>query len=124
MIEAVALVGVRVADNSADSPIFIVLDSGMDMPVGITGITVTTQESDLPFDVVTVIVALPGLTPLTTPEEETVAMLVLLDFHVSVVVALDGVMVGDSVVVLPTFTDVDEGKDISVGSTLDSTVTS
>ena len=96
----------------------------MDMPVGITGITVTTQESDLPFDVVTVIVALPGLTPLTTPEEETVAMLVLLDFHVSVVVALDGVMVGDSVVVLPTFTDVDEGKDISVGSTLDSTVTS
>ena len=124
MIEAVALVGVRVADNSADSPIFIVLDSGMDMPVGITGITVTTQESDLPFDVVTVIVALPGLTPLTTPEEETVAMLVLLDFHVSVVVALDGVMVGHSVVVLPTFTDVDEGKDISVGSTLDSTVTS
>lgn len=124
VIVAVALDGESVDDKETVSPTLMVLDSGMDMPVGITGFTVTTQDADFPFDVVTVIVALPGYTPFTTPEEETVAMLVLLDFHVYVVVALDGVTVGYRVVVFPTFTDVDEGSDMPVGSILFLTVTS
>ena len=84
------------------------------------GFTVTVQDADKPFDVVTVIVDIPVLTPLTTPEEpeeETVATLVLLDFHVSVVVALEGVSVGVNVMVFPTTTDRDEGSDMPVGST-------
>ena len=114
--------GVIVGVNVIVLPTSTDWDAGSDMLVGSMGwgFTVTVQDADKPFDVVTVIVDIPVLTPLTTPEEpeeETVATLVLLDFHVSVVVALEGVSVGVNVMVFPTTTDRDEGSDMPVGST-------
>ena len=54
----------------------------------------TVAFAVLPFDVVTVIVAVPFATPVTTPFE-TVATLVLLDVHVTaLLVAFDGEILG------------------------------
>ena len=52
--------------------------------------------------------AVPLFTPLTTPDDETVATFVLLDDQVSVYDALDGVIVGVSVIVLPISTSTEE----------------
>ena len=57
-----------------------------------------------PLFVVTVIVALPAALAVTTPEEDTLATLVLFDDQVTdLSVALDGVTVAVSVRVVPVF---------------------
>lgn len=48
------------------------------------------MSADKPLSVVAVIFALPCFMPFTMPSEDTVAMLVSLDFHVIVVVAFSG----------------------------------
>ena len=56
-----------------------------------------------PSAVVTVIVALPSFLAVTTPDDETVATLVLLELHVTdLSVAFDGVTVEVIVLVSPT----------------------
>ena len=67
-------------------------------------VTIISHVADNPLSVLTVILAVPLFTPLTTPDDETVATFVLLDDQVSVYIALDGVIVGDSVIELPTST--------------------
>ena len=66
--------------------------------------TVTEQVAFLlPSTVVTVIVAVPAFLAVTTPEEETVATVVLLEDQVtSLFVALEGVIVALSVCVWPS----------------------
>ena len=81
------------------------------------------QDADFPLDVVTVIVAVPALMPLTTPAEVTVAMFVSLDFHLSVVVASDGVIVGVKVIVVPSFMVSLSGRDMPVGDFPNSNLT-
>ena len=93
--------GVMVGVTGMKSPTATVMDSGSEMPVGSTGVTVTVQEAVLLFEVLTVIVVVPTLLPETFPEE-TVAMVLSLESHVSVVEALEGVIVGVKVIVLPT----------------------
>ena len=70
--------------------------------------TVSWHEADSPLFVFTVMMAVPLFTPLTTPDDETVATFVLLDDQVSVYDALDGVIVGVSVIVLPISTSTEE----------------
>ena len=67
--------------------------------VSVSFVTVTVQVAVLlPSFVVTVMVALPSLTALTVPVEETVAIVSSLEDHVTVLsVAFSGVMVADSV---------------------------
>jgi len=79
------------------------------------GFTVISQEAAFPFDVVTVIVAVPGLILLTTPAEETVATFVSLDVHLNVVTALEGVMVGINVIESPSWIVSSLGSDMLDG---------
>ena len=71
--------------------------------------TVTKQVAVFPPSfVVTVIVAVPAAFAITAPLEDTVATVVLLDFHVTVLsVAFDGVIVAVKVCVSPTVIDSD-----------------
>ena len=50
--------------------------------------TVTAQVAVLPFDVVTVIVAVPGLTAVTNPPEDTLATFTLLEFQLNVLLSV------------------------------------
>ena len=52
--------------------------------------TYTLQEADFPLSVVTVMFVEPSFFPVTTPDEDTVAMSVSADFHVTEFVAFDG----------------------------------
>ena len=67
----------------------------MKLTISVVLLTVTVQEAVLPpSSVVTVIVAVPALTPRTTPPVDTVATAVLLLLHVTFLfVALEGVIV-------------------------------
>ena len=94
--------GVMVGVTVMKSPTATVKDSGSDMPVGSTGVTVTVQEAVLLFEVLTVIIVVPTLIPETLPAEETVATVLSLESHVSVVEALEGIIVGVKIIVLPT----------------------
>jgi len=78
-------------------------------PLTATGLTVTVQEAVLPpSTVVTVIDAVPTLTPLTTPLVDTVATAVLLLLHVTFwFVALAGVIAAVRSSVPPTTMPVD-----------------
>ena len=72
--------------------------------------TVTLHHAVFPLDVVALMYVLPALTPVTLPVDEfTDAMLLLSDDHVTVVEALDGVMVYVGVNVSPTLIVFDEG---------------
>jgi len=86
------------------------------MPVS-SGLTVILHEAARPLELMTIIEAVPDLMPLTTPEEETVAILVSVEIHVSVVVALEGFFVGVKVTDCPSTTDSSSGRDMSVSST-------
>ena len=70
----------------------------------VAGLTVTEQVAVLPPSVVvTVIVAVPAFFADTTPEEDTVATVVLLDNQVTdLSVALDGLTVAVNVCVSPS----------------------
>jgi len=92
----VALYGVIAAKRVSVPPTTRLVDALFkDTPVTAMGFTVTVQEAVLPPSaVVTVIVAVPTLTPVTTPPSDTVATAVLLLFHVTFLfVALEGVIV-------------------------------
>ena len=65
-------------------------------PVGVTAVTVIAQVAVRLFVVVAVMVALPAATPVTNPDELTVATLVLLELHVTLWFALLGVTVAVS----------------------------
>ena len=67
--------------------------------------TVTLQVADLPLVVLTVIVAVPFATAVTTPAEETLAIFVLELLHFMVSVVLLGDMVPFKVYVFPTLMD-------------------
>ena len=60
--------------------------------------------------------AVPELLPVTTPDEDTEATLVLFDVHVSSFVASEGVIVGVKVIDSPTTTDLYSGRDMPVGA--------
>ena len=115
----VALVGYTVASNEAVSPTFISSEDGdTETPVTetVVDVTVTLQVDVLPpSTVVTVIVALPAFLPVTTPSEETVATLVLLDDQVrDLFVASEGYTFAVSVEESPTL----NVKDVLVRPTL------
>jgi hypothetical protein len=103
----VALDGSTVAVSEEEEPFVIaIVDLSSSTPVTLTVVagvlTVTLHVAVLlPSSVVTVMVALPAETALTTPLD-TVATDVLLDFHVTfLLVASDGEMVGVSLVSEP-----------------------
>jgi len=67
---SVVLLGMMVADNWRDSPMFndTLVELIVTPVIGMLFLfTVTVQVAVLPFDVVTVIVAVPGLTAVTNP---------------------------------------------------------
>jgi hypothetical protein len=105
----VALVGATVAVNVVVEPTFTLAVVG-DTATPVTGtFVVLTVIADVavnpPLTVVTVIVALPAATLVTTPAVFTVAMAVLLLDQVTLLlVALVGATVAVNVVVEPTFT--------------------
>jgi len=107
VIAPVAPAGVNVAVSCRVVFAVSVAESGETvMPVGGT-VTVTIQFPDLPLPSVAraVIVAVPAATPVTTPDEFTVATAVLLLLQSSIrFVALDGRTVATRVVLAPTFT--------------------
>ena len=104
---SVALDGDTVAIRVWVSPTSIVNDVLFRL-TPVTGIaaavTVTTQEAFLPPSVVvTVIVAVPAFFAVTTPEEDTVATVVLFEVHVTdLSVAFDGETVAVNVAVWPS----------------------
>jgi DNA-binding XRE family transcriptional regulator len=103
----VALVGVIAAKRVSDSPTARLADVLLrDMPVTETAtlLTVTVQNAVLPPSaVVTVIVAVPALTPVTTPPVDTVTTVGLSLIHVTFwFVALVGVIATKRVSVPPT----------------------
>lgn len=66
--------------------------------------TVTLHEAFLPLEVLTVIVAVPALTPVTTPLEFTTATLLLLVDHETLSVEFEGSSVALRFRVLPAST--------------------
>ena len=108
VIVVTALDGDNVAVSVVVSPMLTVREAGNpETLVGSGAFTVTSHQSDFPLDVFTQILVVPTETPLTVqdnPEYETVAILVLLEDHVIVVTAFDGVNVAVSVMVSPILT--------------------
>jgi hypothetical protein len=83
LVTTVPLTSVTVAVSVVLVPDTMLIDGGdtVTLPTGGTR-TVRLVDPDL-VSLVAVIVAVPGVTPLTTPEDDTVATAVLLDAHVT-----------------------------------------
>lgn len=94
-------VGVKVSEQPTAR-----LSSSLLSDIPVTGIvTVTEQVADSPFEVVAVIVAVPALTAVTIPSEDTDAIVASLEVHLTdLSVALSGVIVAVRVTVLSTST--------------------
>lgn len=86
-----------------------------------SSLTVMEHWADKPFSVDTVMVAVPSLIPVTTPEEDTVATDFLSELQVYVVTASDGVRDGESVMLSPIFNSYEDGSDIASGLTVAAT---
>ena len=84
-------------------------------------LTVMEHWADKPLSVDTVMVAVPLLIPVTTPEEDTVATDFLSELHVYVVTASDGVRDGVSAMLSPIFNSFEDGSDITSGLTVAAT---
>ena len=78
--------------------------------------TVTLHEADFPLEVVAVTVVVPSVTPVTSPDDETVTIDVLEDSHVMDELVLSGSNVYGIVNVSPIPTVISDGNEMLVGS--------